>query len=278
MKHRNYKKRFVLRPARLFKHLVLILVAFISAFPFYWMLSAATNNTTDIIKGHMLPGNYLLENWKALTAAGKIGPAFYNSVRNAGLLTFASMFVSSMAGYGFVIFHDKWKNRVMGVLMLSMMIPPAATLIPLFRMFSQAGLINSVAGFMLPSIATVFLIFMFRQAAQTFPFEIVQAARIDGLGEFRIFLKMFVPVMKPTYAAAAIVTFMNAWNSYLWPLVVMQAPDQLTLPIYAASFRGGYVLDYGVIMLVVTISTIPMLVIFFTLQKNFVEGILGSVK
>ena len=145
-------------------------------------------------------------------------------------------------------------------------------------MFSQAGLINSVAGFMLPSIATVFLIFMFRQAAQTFPFEIVQAARIDGLGEFRIFLKMFVPVMKPTYAAAAIVTFMNAWNSYLWPLVVMQAPDQLTLPIYAASFRGGYVLDYGVIMLVVTISTIPMLVIFFTLQKNFVEGILGSVK
>ena len=92
MKQKKFKKRFVFRPARLFKHLVLILVAFISAFPFYWMLSAATNNTTDIIKGHILPGNYLMENWKALTAAGKIGPAFYNSMRNAGLLTIASMF------------------------------------------------------------------------------------------------------------------------------------------------------------------------------------------
>ena len=278
MKQKKFKKRIVLRPARLMKHLVLILVSLISAFPFYWMLSAATNNTTDIIQGHMLPGNYLIENWKALTAAGRIGPAFYNSVRNAGLLTFVSLFVSSLAGYGFVIFRDKMKDRLMGILMLSMMIPPAATLIPLFRMFSQAGLLNSVVGFMLPSIATVFLIFMFRQATQTFPLEIVQAARIDGLGEFRIFLRMFVPIMRPTYAAAAIVTFMNAWNSYLWPLVVLQSPNELTLPIYAASFRGGYVLDYGVIMLVVTISTIPMLIIFFTLQKNFVEGILGSIK
>lgn len=108
--------------------------------------------------------------------------------------------------------------------------------------------------------------------------QIYEAARIDGLGEFRIFLKMFVPVMRPTYAAAAIVTFMNAWNSYLWPLVILQDPAQITLPIYAGSFRGGYVLDYGAIMLVVTISTIPMLVIFFTLQKSFVQGILGSVK
>ncbi len=145
-------------------------------------------------------------------------------------------------------------------------------------MFSQLGLINTLAGFMLPSIATVFLIFMFRQATQSFPYEIVQAARIDGLGEFNIFLRMFVPIMRPTYAAAAIVTFMNAWNSYLWPLVILQSPDQLTLPIYAGSFRGGYVLDYGLIMLVVTISTIPMLVIFFTLQRSFVVGILGSVK
>ncbi len=272
------KRRLVIRPLRILKHLILILVSFVSAFPFYWMVSAATNNTADIILGHIAPGNYLLQNWRTLTESGRIGPAFYNSVRNAVLLTISSLFISSMAGYGFVIFRDKWKNRVMGILMLSMMIPPAATLIPLFRMFSQMGLMNTVLGFMLPSVATVFLIFMFRQAAQTFPQEIVQAARIDGLGEFRIFLKMFIPVMRPTYAAAAIVTFMNAWNSYLWPLVILQSPEQLTLPIYAGSFRGGYVLDYGAIMLVVTISTIPMLIIFFTLQKSFVQGILGSVK
>lgn len=272
------KCRFVFRPMRVLKHLFLIVVSFLSAFPFYWMVSAATNNTADIILGQIAPGSYLLQNWQTLTASGRIVPAFYNSVRNAVLLTLSSLFVSSMAGYGFVIFRDKWKNRVMAVLMLSMMVPAAATLIPLFRMFSQLGLMNTVLGFMLPGVSTVFLIFMFRQASQTFPQEIVQAARIDGLGEFRIFLKMFVPVMRPTYAAAAIVTFMNAWNSYLWPLVILQDPAQITLPIYAGSFRGGYVLDYGAIMLVVTISTIPMLVIFFTLQKSFVQGILGSVK
>ncbi|HPY94189.1 MAG TPA: carbohydrate ABC transporter permease [Clostridia bacterium] len=271
-------RRLRLKPLRVLKHLFLIAVSFLSAFPFYWMLSSATNDTADIILGRILPGSHLLVNWANLTGAGKIGTAFFNSVRNAVVLTFLSLFISSMAGYGFVIFRDKWKNKVMGVLMLSMMIPPAATLIPMFRMFSQLGLINTLAGFMLPSIATVFLIFMFRQATQSFPYEIVQAARIDGLGEFNIFLRMFVPIMRPTYAAAAIVTFMNAWNSYLWPLVILQSPDQLTLPIYAGSFRGGYVLDYGLIMLVVTISTIPMLVIFFTLQRSFVVGILGSVK
>ena len=267
-----------IKPLRILKHLFLILVSFLSAFPFYWMVSSATNDTADIILGRILPGKHLMVNWANLISAGKIGTAFFNSLRNAVVLTFISLFISSLAGYGFVVFRDKWKNKVMGVLMLSMMIPPAATLIPMFRMFSQLGLVNTMAGFMLPSIATVFLIFMFRQAAQTFPFEIVQAARIDGLGEFNIFLRIFVPVMRPSYSAAAIVTFMSAWNSYLWPLVILQNPDQITLPIYAGSFRGGYVLDYGLIMLVVTISTIPMLVLFFALQRSFVAGILGSVK
>lgn len=278
MSQMSSKQRIRFRPARILKHAFLMLVSFLSAFPFYWMLVAATNDTRDIIQGRILPGSYLATNWANLTADNKLYYAFTNSTRNSLAITAASLLVSSLAGYGFVIFKDKKKDFVMGFLLLSMMIPGAATLIPLFRMFSQLGLVNTLAGAMLPSVATVFLIFMFRQATQSFPFEIVQAARIDGLGEFRIFFNMFVPVMWPTYAAAITVTFMGAWNAYLWPLVILQTPEQLTMPLFTSSFMGGYILDYGVILLAVTIATIPTLILFFALQRSFVEGILGSVK
>ncbi len=266
------------RPARVFKHLFLILVSFLSAFPFYWMIVSSTNPTTDVVLGRMLPGAHLIENFHTLAESGKLYQAFWNSLLYSTATTAGALLISSMAGYGFIVYRDKGKNLVLGLLLLSMMVPAAATLIPLFRFFSQLQLINTVAGYVLPMLATAFLIFMFRQSAHTFPMELVQAARIDGLGEFSIFFRMFVPIMKPTYAAAATITFMNTWNSYLWPLVVMQEPSRVTMPIFVANLQTGYVLDYGMIMLGVTITTLPTLIVFFVLQKSFVEGILGSLK
>ena len=265
-------------PARVAKYAFLTLAAFLSAFPFYWMLVSATNSNQAIMEMRMLPGANLIENWKALTGNYKVGMAFFNSLRNATVTTLVALFVSSLAGYGFVVYRDKYKNMVMSLLMLSMMVPAAATLIPMFRMFSQLKLNNTLLGVMLPSISTAFLIFMFRQGTQTFPDAIIQAARIDGLGEFRIFLQMYMPIMKPTYAAAATVTFMNTWNAYLWPLVILQSPGQITMPILIANTMDVYVVDYGMVMLAVSICTIPTLLLFFALQKSFVEGILGSVK
>jgi lactose/L-arabinose transport system permease protein len=267
-----------LRPARVCKHLVLIAVSFLSAFPFYWMVVSATNPSADVVLGRMLPGANLVENFKALADSGALYQAFFNSLTYSAAVTVGALLISSLAGYGFIIYRDKAKNFVMGLLLLSMMVPTAATLIPLFRFFSQMKLVNTVAGYMLPMVATAFLIFMFRQSAHTFPIELVQAARIDGLGEFAIFFRMFVPVMRPTYAAAATITFMNSWNAYLWPLVVLQEPSKITMPIFVAHLQTGYVLDYGMIMLGVTITTLPTLIVFFVLQKSFVEGILGSLK
>ncbi len=269
---------FHVRPSRAFKHLFLILVSLLSAFPFYWMAVSSTNISTDVVLGRMLPGSYLWENIKTLSESGALFRAFSNSCLYSLATTFGALLISSMAGYGFIVYQDKGKNFVMGLLLLSMMVPTAATLIPLFRFFSQIGLINSVAGYMLPMLATAFLIFMFRQSAHTFPQELTQAARIDGLKEFQIFARMFVPIMKPTYAAAATITFMNSWNAYMWPLVVLQQPEKITMPIFVANLQTGYVLDYGMIMLGVTITTLPTLIIFFLLQKSFVEGILGSLK
>ncbi len=271
-----------IKPARVFKHLFLIVVSLLSAFPFYWMLCSATNTTQDVVASRLIPGANLANNFMSIinlsTPPGLLYTAFRNSCVFSLVITVGALLISSLAGYGFFVYQDKTKRAVMSLLLLSMMVPGAATLIPLFRMFGQLGLLNNPLGYMLPSFATAFLIFMFYQSAQTFPLELVSAARIDGLGEFGIFFRIFVPIMKPTYAAAATITFMNTWNSYMWPLVVLQSPQSRTMPIFVSNLQTGYVLDYGMIMLGVSIATIPTLVIFFLLQKSFVEGILGSLK
>ena len=201
-----------------------------------------------------------------------------NSFKYAIVLTLLSLVICSLAGYGFEIYHDKGKDAVMGIILLAMMVPFAATLIPLFQMFSSVHLLNTTAGFILPTISTPFLIMLFRQSARSFPHDIIEAARIDGLTETKIFFKMFIPTMRSTYAAAMTITFMNAWNSYLWPKVIMTDNKSITMPMLVANLVEGYVTDYGVLMLGVLLCTIPTVIIFFFLQKSFAEGITGAVK
>jgi lactose/L-arabinose transport system permease protein len=183
-----------------------------------------------------------------------------------------------MAGYGFQIYRSKAKDRLMSILLLSMMVPFATTMIPLFSMFSQAKLLNTTLGVILPFVSSAFLIFFFRQSTITFPFELVQAARVDGMGEFGIFLRIYFPIMAPTYAAAAIVTFMNNWNSFLWPLIVLQQDSNKTMPLVLSGLIAGYTTDYGMLMAAVLLFTLPIVVIFISQQRRFVVGILGSVK
>ena len=161
---------------------------------------------------------------------------------------------------------------------MAMMVPFVATLIPLFQMVSKWGLLNSTLGFLLPTLSTPFLIMMFRQSARSFPHDIIEAARIDGLSEIRIFFQMFIPTMRSTYAAAMTITFMNAWNSYLWPKVIMTTSESITMPMVVANIIQGYVTDYGMLMCAVLICTLPTAIVFFVLQKSFAEGITGAVK
>jgi lactose/L-arabinose transport system permease protein len=139
-------------------------------------------------------------------------------------------------------------------------------------------LVNTMAAFMLPTISTPFLIMLFRQSARSFPHDMIEAARMDGLSEIGIFFRMFIPTMKSTYAAAMTITFMNAWNNYLWPKVILQDDSSITMPMLVANLQGGYKTDYGMLMLGVFICTIPTAIVFFCLQKSFTEGITGSVK
>ncbi len=259
-------------------YLFLTVFSLLSVFPLYYMFCAATNKSVDVIAGKLIPGTYLLENYKALIGNQNLGLALFNSFRNSIVLTVLCLVICSIAGYGFEIYHDKGKDAVFTVLLTAMMIPFAAVMIPMFRMFSTLGMVNTMAAFMLPSISTPFMIMMFRQASRSFPHDIIEAARIDGLSEIGIFFRMFMPTMRSTYAAAMTITFMNAWNNYLWPKVILQTDGSITMPMLVANLLGGYTVDYGMLMLGVFICTIPTAIIFFCLQKSFAEGITGAVK
>ena len=267
-----------LTPSKFLVYFILAVIGFISAFPFYFVLIAGTNPSVEVVRGRLFPGDYLLKNFVNLVNTIPIGMGFWNSVRNAVVQLLGSLLVCSMAGYGFTIYRDKAKDRLMFVLLLSMMIPFAAIMVPLFRLTSAFKLLNTTTGIIMPFLSTAFLIFFFRQCSQSFPMEIVHSARVDGASEPGIFFRIFVPVMSPTFAAAAIVTFMSAWNSFLWPLIILQKETSKTLTILITQLSSGYFTDYAMQLLAITISVIPTLLIFITQQRRFVEGILGSVK
>ncbi len=266
-------------------YIFLTLFSLFSVFPLYWMITAATNTTVDVARGKIWFGDQALINFQNLvkTAAAQGQGAslqgfMWNSFLYATVQTLLCIFICSLAGYGFELYHDKGKDALFAVLLMAMMIPGVATMIPMFQMMSKLHFLNKVWGFVLPAISTPFMIMMFRQNSRNFPPDIMEAARIDGLSEWAIFFRMYMPIMKSTYAAAAVITFMNAWNSYLWPRVVLTENKAKTMPILISNMSSGYTVDYGMLMMGVLFCSIPTMIIFFVLQKQFAEGITGSVK
>ena len=266
------------RDSNLDAYIVLGIFSLISIFPLYMMLVSSTNTSTEYLQGKLWFGHNLMENYRNLIAGFDVWTAMKNSLKYSVLQTVLCLTVCSIAGYGFEIYHSRAKDRVMTIILLAMMIPFAAIMVPLYQAFSGMGLLNTALGFVLPSISTPFMIMFFRQNARSFPSEIIEAARIEGMSEFGIFLKMFLPTMRSTFAAAATVVFMNAWNSFMWPKIVLSALEKRTMPMLVASVISGYTVDFGVLMLSVTLTTLPTVIIFLVLQKSFANGIVGSVK
>ena len=270
-----------------FQYIFLAFLSVVSVFPVFWMVIAATNKSVDITRGTLTPGMYFMENMNKLLASDlQYTSAYKNSIIIAVVTTVLAMIVSSAAGYAFVIYKSRNRDRVFNFILLSMMVPFSALLVPLFRLFSKfSGLgplkviaLNTPMAIIIIGVATAFLIFFFRQNTQNFPKELVEAARMDGLGETAIFFRIFVPTNKSCYAAAVVVTFMTSWNSYLWPLIALQSPDKRTLPLVISAMGSSYTPDYGMIMAAVTLATIPTALIIFFMQKQFDAGMTGSVK
>ncbi len=265
------------------KYLFLSFIAFLSIFPFVWMILGMTNTPVDITSGKIKIGNNLMINFQHLFSNElNFVQSVWNSAVIAIITTILALLISSMAGYGFEIYRSKRKDRLFDLLLLSMMVPFAALMIPLYRMFSKLNGtilgINSLFVVILPAISTAFLIFFFRQNIKSFPKDLIEAARLDGLKELSIFFRVYMPTAKNTYAAAAIITFMTSWNNYLWPLVALQTPDKRTVPLVLSAMGASYTPDYGMIMVGLVLATLPTAIIFFVLQRQFVQGMIGSVK
>ena len=274
------KNRSMIQRRLIPTYIFLIICSFISVFPLYWMIAAATNSSLNVARGSIAFGSQLMVNFANLKNAvqGTLWSSMGNSFLYSIVQTVVTLFVCSIAGYGFELYHDKGKDRLFGILLLAMMVPAVATMVPLYGLVSKAKLLNTVWAFILPGISTPFMIMMFRQNSRNFPPDIMEAARIDGLSEWKIFFKMYVPVQKSIYAAAAVITFMNAWNAYMWPKVVMSDNRAQTMPMFIANISSGYTVDYGMTMLGVLFCSLPTMIVFFVLQKQFAEGITGSVK
>ncbi len=269
---------------RILVYIILISTSIISVFPFIWMIVSATNKSVDVTKGRLLPGTHLGENFTNLLQTVDIVPALLNSAKISIGTTILALVIASAAGYGFEIYRSKAKDIVFNILLLSMMIPFAAIMVPLYRMFGSISQaipaigIDTLTSVVLPSVVTAFLIFFFRQSTKMFPREMIEAGRIDGLSEIGVFFRIYVPTMKTTYAAASIITFMASWNNYMWPLIVLQSPENQTIPLLISNLGSSYSPDFGIIMLAIVIATIPTALVFFLMQRHFVAGMMGSVK
>ena len=226
--------------------------------------------------------NLTFENFKYLftrASDNKYFLWFGNSLYLTFVQTVLTLFVSAWVGYGFAFYNFKGKNALFVCVLILMMIPFEILMLPLYREIVAMKLINSYAGIILPYLANPIAIFFFRQYLQSIPREIVDSGRIDGCSEYGIFLRLILPLMKPAFAAMAIFVGMTSWNNYLWPLLVLNDSKKFTLPIGLTSLMGPYGNNYMLLISGAVMSVLPIMVLFFSAQRFFIEGMsTGSVK
>ncbi|HEX6558201.1 MAG TPA: carbohydrate ABC transporter permease, partial [Longimicrobiales bacterium] len=194
-------------------------------------------------------------------------------------VTVLSLLINSMAGYAFAKLRFRYRDRVFRLLTLGLVIPVQVSMLPLFLLLREMGLINTCWGVIIPGLASIFGIFLIRQYATSIPDDLIDAARIDGASEFRIYWSVVVPVIKPILATLAIWTFLSTWNDFMWPLIVLNDESMFTLPVAIANLAGERVQDTELMMAGSVLTVLPVLIVFMALQKYYVEGItMGSVK
>lgn len=258
-------------------YIALILVAFLMIFPLIIvvLVSFTPNAVTQTWPPKVIPSAWTLENYTSLFQRLPIGRELLNTVVFAGAVTIISVFFDSLAAYGLSRVDFKGRGILLAVLIATMMIPGMALLIPVYKLLGSLGLVNSYLGIIIPRMADVGGIFLLRQFFISIPKDLDNAARIDGAGEFRIFTQIILPNAMPAILTVGMFNFMGNWNDLLWPLIMTSKPETRTITAGLAMLtgHGSSVTPYGVVMAGALISALPLLIVFFFVQKRFVEGI-----
>jgi multiple sugar transport system permease protein len=262
-------------------HLVLAAGALLAAFPLLWMVSASLMHTGEANSAPppLLPRSPTLEHYRALFTSLSLGRYLMNSLVIALGGTLLGVFITSMAGYAFAKLRFPGRRPVFRALLAGMVIPGQVAMLPMFLLLRELGLINTLFGAMIPVLAPIYGIFLVRQYAETIPDDLLDAARIDGAGEFLIFRKVVLPSIAPVLATLGVFTFLSAWNDFMWPLIVLSDDSRYTLPVALANLAGEHVLDVELMMGGALMTVLPVFIAFLFLQRYYIQGIMtGSVK
>jgi multiple sugar transport system permease protein len=255
--------------------------AVVTLLPLLWMVSASLMPTGEAtaLPPHLIPSVVTFEHYQALFTRLSLGRYAANSAFLAAAVTLISLLLNSMAGYAFAKFRFGGRDRIFQALLAALVIPAQVAMLPLFLMLKEIGVINTYWGVIIPGMASVFGIFLVRQYALSIPDSLLDAARIDGAGEFRIYWSLVLPACTPILVTLAIFTFMGTWNDFLWPLIVLTDDRLYTLPVAVANLAGEHVQDIELMMAGAVLTVLPVVVIFMALQRYYIAGIMsGSLK
>lgn len=271
----NHWKNFVL-------HAVLLIGVAVSVFPFYWLTVMATNTTSDIYRfpPKLTFGGELLNNIRNVISHIDFFGSFFNTVFVAVVHTLLVLFFCSLAGFAFAKFEFPGKKMLFTLLLVTMMIPHQLSLIPSFMIMQKLGWVGTYKALIVPGMASAFGIFWIRQyAGGAVHDELLSAGRIDGCGLFRLYWNIALPVLKPALAFLGIFSFIGVWNDYLWPLVILTNPAKYTLQVTLSQLNGIYNTDYAMVMAGTLMATLPLLVMFLLVSRQFISDIAaGAIK
>ncbi|MDX1997170.1 MAG: carbohydrate ABC transporter permease [Thermoanaerobaculia bacterium] len=259
----------------------LALAAAVTAFPLLWSISVSFMATGEAssFPPPLLPREPTLAHYRELFVRLDLGRYLLNSLLLATAVTVVSLLVNGLAGYAFAKLRFGGRDGLFHGLVQALAVPAQVAMLPLFLMLKSMGLVNTWAGLVLPAAASIYGIFLIRQYAQGIPDELLDAARIDGASEARIFFSIVLPLLRPILVTLAIFTFLGTWNDFLWPLIVLSDRDLLTLPVALAGLSREHVQDNELMMAGSVLTVLPVLVLFLALQRHYVQGLLvGSVK
>ena len=244
--------------------------------PFVWMILGSFKSQGELLRipPTWWPKTPTLDNYRQLFEKESFPRYFFNSTLVAACVTVGNIIFCSMVGYALAKLTFRGKKLVFGLVMGTLLLPGMVTFVPLFVLVANLGLVDSYPGLILPFLVTPFGVFLMRQFIVGLPDDLLDAGRVDGASELRIFRQIILPLCGPALATLGILTFLGSWNSFLWPLVVAQTQDYYTLPVALALFSTGQnVTNYGLLLAGATVVVVPIVIVFLVLQRRFIEGI-----
>jgi ABC-type glycerol-3-phosphate transport system permease component len=275
-------------------HLVILGLAVVTVAPFVWLVCATFKTNADFFRYAFLPWDHLayrevngvgegvtLENYRELFRRQPFWTWMVNSLFLASAYTVVVVTLSSLGGFALAKYRFRGRRALMLVMLVTMLVPGQVLLLPNYDLMRSWGWVDTYAAILVPGAVSVFGMFLFRQAMLAVPDELLQAGRVDGCSEFRLWWEVALPIVRPMIGAYTLLSFMGAWNSFLWPQIVLQDPANYTLPIGLANMVNlpEYQTQYGILMAGTLLSIVPVVVLFFVLQRDFVAGLAsGAVK